>query len=132
MFKIKNKDSRAMTSFCSRVDEDLQHGFLQKIFPLKVNNRDSAITCEICKVDNKDIRTRSMFIVNFELIPHLVLVFLLWSLSMYLFSLCELFYISIVFRFSGFIHFQKGFPRGGMLRGSDLKRNGKCISIKFL
>ena len=28
--------------------------------------------------------------------------FVLWTLSMYLFTQCELFYISIVFRFAGF------------------------------
>ena len=68
--------------------------------------------CGICKVDNKDIRTRSVtssdvFIVNFERISHLVLVFLLWSLNMYLLALCKLFYISIIFRFDdfNFIHF---------------------------
>ena len=55
MFKIENKDRRAMTSFCSRI-----HVFLANIYLLKVNNRDSTITCEICKVDNKDNRTWSM------------------------------------------------------------------------
>ena len=43
-----------------------------------------------------------VFTVNFELISHLVLVFLLWSFSMYLFTLFDLFYISIVFRFHHF------------------------------
>ena len=47
-------------------------------------------------------RLSGIFFGNFKLIPRLVLVFLLWSLSMYLFALCELFYISIVFRFDGF------------------------------
>ena len=58
MFKIKNKDSRATTSFCSRVDADLQYGFLANLYLPKVNNREPAITCEVCKVDNKDISTR--------------------------------------------------------------------------
>ena len=44
----------------------------------------------------------SDFIFNFKLISQLVLVFLLWCLSMYLFALYKLFYISIVFRFDGF------------------------------
>ena len=49
MFKIKNKDSRALTSFCSKVYGDLQHGLLADIFLLKINNRDSTMTCEICE-----------------------------------------------------------------------------------
>ena len=39
------------------------------------------------KVNNRNTRTRrrsSVFIVNFEHISHLVLVFLLWTLSMYI------------------------------------------------
>ena len=62
LFKIKNKDNRAMTSFCSRVDGDSKQWFLANLFLFKVNNRGSSstITCEICKVDNKDIRPRSM------------------------------------------------------------------------
>ena len=33
-------------------------------------------------------------IVNFEDIAHFVLVFLLWTLSLHLFAVCNLFYIS--------------------------------------
>ena len=40
MFKIKNKESRAMMLFCSRVDKS--------IYLLKVSNRDASITYEIC------------------------------------------------------------------------------------
>ena len=79
-----------------------------------------------------------VFIFNFELISHLVLVFLLWSLSMYLFALCEPFFISIVFRFDG-LRFHQSLERistkyimfstSEMHRGADLKQwNGKCIS----
>ena len=53
-------------------------GFVANIYLLKVYYRGSRITCEICKVDYKDIRTRSItsvvFIVNFELTSHLLLV----------------------------------------------------------
>ena len=52
--------------------------------------------------DRGQWRRSGVFIIIFELTPHLVLVFLLRSLSKYLFALCELFYISIVFRFDGF------------------------------
>ena len=62
-------------------------------------------------------RRSGVFIVNFELIPHLVLVFLLWSLSMHLFALRELFDISIVFRFDGF-----RFPRSKIFPGSGMHR----------
>ena len=59
------------------------------------------------KVDNRYTRTTSaVFIVNLEHILHLVLVFLLWTLGMYLFAVSDLFYNSINFRlvFSSFIH----------------------------
>ena len=58
-------------------------GFVANIYLLKVYYSRtlfycSRITCEICKVDYKDIRTRSItsvvFIVNFELTSHLLLV----------------------------------------------------------
>ena len=48
------------------------------------------------KVDNKDTRmTSGVFIVNFEHILHLVPIFLLWTLGMYLFAVSDLFYNSI-------------------------------------
>ena len=37
---VQNKNSRAMTSFCSRITNT---------FLLKIDNRDSTITCEKCK-----------------------------------------------------------------------------------
>ena len=86
-------------------------------------------------------RRSGVFIVNFDLTPHLVLLFLLWSLSNYLFVLCEPFYISIVFRFDGFkfnsflerISTKWNISRKSNAQGTDLKQwNGKWISIKFL
>ena len=77
----------------------------------------------------------AVFIVNFKLILHLALVYILWSLSMYLFALCELFYISIVFRFDGFrFHpFLERISTKCNVQEADLKQwNGKCVSIKFL
>ena len=82
-----------------------------------------------------------VFIVNFEHIFHLVLVFLLWTLSMYFSALCELFYISVIFRFDGFKFYpflkifprSRIFPRSVIHKKADLKQwNGKCISRKCL
>ena len=56
-------------------------------------------------------------------------------MSMYLFALCKLFYISIVFRNGGFrFHlFLEVYFHEVECTGADLKQwNGKCISIKFL
>ena len=47
-------------------------------------------------------RSSGVFIVNCEHISHLLLVFPFRTLSVYLFALCDLFHISIVFRFDGF------------------------------
>ena len=80
-------------------------------------------------------RCSGIFIFKFEIVSHLVLMFLLWPLSMYLFALCEAFYISIVFRFDGFrLHpFLERISTKWNAQGADLKQwNGKCISIKFL
>ena len=61
MFKINNKDSSVMTSFAlGQIEINNTGWFLDNIYLLKVNNRDSRITCEICKVDYKYIRTSSM------------------------------------------------------------------------
>ena len=45
----------------------------------KVNNWNTRT--RVFKINKKDIRTTPVFIVNFEYIPHLILVFLLLSLS---------------------------------------------------
>ena len=55
---------------------------------LKVNNRNSRTRCEICSKlttktpEGRQWRRSGVFIVNFELISHLVLVFLLLTLNM--------------------------------------------------
>ena len=68
------------------------------VYLLKVNNRNSRIRCEICS------KLTIHFIVNFEHISHLILVFLLLTLNMELpagymhfFSLpiCKMFIISL-------------------------------------
>ena len=46
-------------------------------YMLKVNNRNTRTRCEICSKSNN----KGIFIVNFEHISHLVLVFLLLTLS---------------------------------------------------
>ena len=76
-----------------------------------------------------------VYIVNFELILYLLLAFPMWLLSMYLFALSELYYISIIFTFDGFrFHpFLKRISMEWNEQGADLKQqNGKYISIKFL
>ena len=46
----------------------------------KFNNRNTKIRCEICsKLTIKTLRRFAVFIVNFEHIPHLVLVILIFS-----------------------------------------------------
>ena len=80
-------------------------------------------------------RCSGVFIVIFEIIPHLVLVFLLRSLSKYLFALYELFYILIVLRFDGFRFylFLERIPTKWNGQEADLKPwNGKWTSIKFI
>ena len=56
----------------------LERSFLVGIYLLKVNNKNTRTRCEICLVNNKDT---GVFIVNFEHISYLVLVFLLLTLS---------------------------------------------------
>ena len=95
-------------------------------------------THEIKTSERNQWRHSGAFIFNFELISHLVLVFLLWSLSMYLFALCKLFCISIVFRLDGFrfhpflerISTKYNISTEWNAQGADLKQwNGKCISF---
>ena len=54
-------------------------GIAAGIYLLKVNNRNTRTRCEICS--KLTIKTPGVFIVNFEHISHLVLVFLLLTLS---------------------------------------------------
>ena len=60
------------------------------IYLLKVNNRNTRERCEICSKllikipERRHWRRSGIFIINFEHIPHLVLVFLLLTLSMQL------------------------------------------------
>ena len=62
--------------------------FPAEIYLLKVNNRNSRARCEICSKltmkipQRRQWRRSGIFIVNFEHISHLVLVFLLLTLSM--------------------------------------------------
>ena len=65
----------------------LSSGFLfpAGIYLLKVNNRNTRTRCEICsKLTIKTRRRSGVFIVNFEHFSHLVLVFLLLTLNMWL------------------------------------------------
>ena len=56
-------------------------------YMFKVNNRNAKTRCEICSkltikiTERRQWRHSGIFIVNFEHIPHLVLVFLLLTLS---------------------------------------------------
>ena len=62
--------------------------FLVGIYLVKVNNRNTTIRCEICSKlpvktpERRHWRHSGAFIVNFEHISHLVLVFLLLTLNM--------------------------------------------------
>ena len=57
------------------------------IYLFKVNNRNTRTRCEICSKltinipERRQLRRSGVFIVNFEHISHLVLVFLLLTLS---------------------------------------------------
>ena len=62
---------------------------LASIYLLKVNNRNTRTRCEICskltiKTPERHWRRSGVFIVNFEHISHLVLMFLLLTLNMQL------------------------------------------------
>ena len=76
-----------------------------------------------------------ILVSKFEHISLLLLVFLFPSLGIYLFALCDLFYISIVFRFNGvkFHPFLERISTKWMhFQGADWKQwNKKCISLKF-
>ena len=56
-------------------------------YMFKINNRNTRTRCEICSKltiktsERRHCRRSGVFIVNFEHIPHLVLVFLLLTLS---------------------------------------------------
>ena len=71
----------------------LDQGFRSNLLPagiylLKVNNRNTKTRCEICSKltiktqERRQWRRSGVFIVNFEHISHLVLVFLLLTLNM--------------------------------------------------
>ena len=149
MFKIKNKDSRAMTSFCCRADRDSWHGFLGNIFLLRVNNNNSKIKCEIFIVDNvdkKDIRPRSMTSfwclyyylwtysppcssVSIEVFEQ-VFVCSVWTFLYFNRFYIWWFQVSSIFTkdFHKVEYFQKSNAPGAYLK----QWNGRCISIKFL
>ena len=54
-------------------------------------------------------RRSGIFIINFEHISHLALVFLLWNLNMYLFALYDHFYISSIWWFQVSFIFREDF-----------------------
>ena len=111
-----------------------------------VHERAKYAKLTIKRSERDQLRLSGVFIVNFEYISHLALVFLLFSLSMQrtceLSKLCVNFFIFQQFldlMVSSFIHLQKGFPKKQNIttkwnaQGADLKQwNGKCISIIFL
>ena len=67
---------------------ELSYHYPADIYLLKVNNRNSRTRCEICSKltikipERRQWRRSGIFIVNFEHISHLVLVFLLLTLKM--------------------------------------------------
>ena len=58
MFEVNNKGTKAVTSFCSRVDRS--KALVPSNYLFKINNRGNRKTCKIGKAYNKDIGTRSM------------------------------------------------------------------------
>ena len=58
------------------------------IYPFKANNRNTRTGCEICSkltiksLERRNRRHSGVFIVNFEHISHLILLFLLLTLNM--------------------------------------------------
>ena len=74
-----------LQSFLCKVSEKKIHPV--GIYQLKANNRNTITRCEICSVSTKKTPERrhwrhsGVFIVDFEHISHLVLVFLLLTLN---------------------------------------------------
>ena len=74
--------------FIVKVNWKIKISFPAGIYLLKVNNRNTRTKCEVCskltiKIPERRRLGRSgIFIVNFEHISHLVLVFLLLTLNM--------------------------------------------------
>ena len=150
MFKTKSKDSRAMTSFCSTVDEDSYYRLLANTFLLKVSNTDSNYnSVKYVKLttntsDPGQWRRSGVFIVNFIVIPHLVQVFLLWSLRMYLFVVWNLLYFNrfYIWRFEVSSIFREDFHQvkyfhevgcsEGLFKTMECKRHFNKISIMKL
>ena len=78
MLKSSNRNTRPRCEICLRLaiktqklwrrsavgKIDPKHRFLANIYLFKVNNRDTRITCKICKAVNKDIRTRSLLVFS--------------------------------------------------------------------
>ena len=94
LFKINNKDSRAMISFCLGVDwvSWHRHRFKTNLDLLKVNNIHTRLRCGICSkltmnsTERYQWRRNDLFIDNFEHVSLFILVFLLLNLGMFLFA----------------------------------------------
>ena len=87
LFLITDQYVEDDRSFLMSCQKNIARSNPAGIYLLKVNNRNTR-TCEICskltiKIPERRQRRRSsIFIVNFEHISHLVLVFLLLTLNM--------------------------------------------------
>ena len=76
-----------MHAFCPKASLGFQGSIPAGIYLLKVNNRNTRTRCEICSKltintpERRHWRRSGVFLVNFEHISHLVLVFLLLTLN---------------------------------------------------
>ena len=86
LFKINNRDSRAMISFCLGVDWVPWHMFKTNIYLLKVSNIHTRIRCGICSkltmnsTERYKWRRNDIFFDNFEHVSLIIQCFCLLDL----------------------------------------------------
>lgn len=85
----QKRQSRLMLFFYSGVNIDQEHMFLGNIYLFQVSNKSNRLRCKICAKltsSHQNDVTSGVFIYKFEHISHMVLVFRILSLSMYIFA----------------------------------------------
>ena len=110
LFKVSNRNTKKLGELCSELTKktaewwrrsalgeiEIHNMGSEQTFTFSKTTIEKCVKLTIEKSERVQWRRSGNFIVKFEYISHLVLVFLLWTLSMYLFALCDRFYISIV------------------------------------
>ena len=87
-FKLRRNLINRLETYVLIIEKVLASLFPADIYLLKVNNRNTRTRCEICSKltiktpERRHWRRSGFFIVNFEHISHLVVVFLLLTLNM--------------------------------------------------